>query len=106
MIVGRSSSFVLRNHPNHISLFLHGDLDFRIQKIKETNKIDDEEARKIISQTDKARALYFKTFTKQEWCDARLYDLSINTTKLGYDKSVELILNYIEIRNSIKGKNE
>ena len=106
VIVGRSSSFVLRNHPNHISLFLHGDLDFRIQKIKETNKIDDEEARKIISQTDKARALYFKTFTKQEWCDARLYDLSINTTKLGYDKSVELILNYIEIRNSIKGKNE
>lgn len=106
VIVGRSSSYVLRNHPNHISIFLHGDTDFRVQKIKETHNVNDEEALKIITQTDKARALYFKTFTKHEWCNARIYDLSINSSKLGYDKSIELILDYIDIKNSVKGKNE
>jgi cytidylate kinase len=51
----------------------------------------------MIAQSDKERALYHRTFTGQEWTDARRYDISINTGKIGLDKSVELILKYLEL---------
>ena len=44
----------------------------------------------MIAQSDKERAPYNHTFTGKEWADARQYDLSIDTSKIGVDKSVEV----------------
>ena len=34
VIVGRCGSYILRNHPNHLSIFLHGDIAFRIKRVE------------------------------------------------------------------------
>jgi cytidylate kinase len=51
----------------------------------------------MIVQNDKERAYYNHTFTGKEWTDARQYDLSIDTSKIGIDESVELILKCLEL---------
>jgi cytidylate kinase len=97
VIVGRCGSHILCEHPNHVSIFLHGDITFRKGRIQKQFNISEEVAGKMIIQSDKERAHYNHTFTGKEWTDARQHDLSIDTSKIGVDKSIELILKYLEL---------
>jgi cytidylate kinase len=95
VIIGRCGSHILREHPNHISIFLHSDRMFRKNRIQECYPVSKETAEKMIDQSDRERALYHRTFTGVEWTDATRYDIALNTGKTGFDKSVEVILKYI-----------
>ena len=50
----------------------------------------------MIAQSDKERALYYHKFTGKDWTDVRQYDLSINTSKIGLDESIEIIMKYLQ----------
>jgi len=50
----------------------------------------------MIAINDKERARYIDTFTGKKWTDANQFDLALDTGKIGFDKSVALILNYLE----------
>lgn len=97
VIVGRCGTHILRDFPNHVSMFLHGDTTFRIGRIQKLYNVTEEVAGKMIAQSDKERNRYYHTFTGKEWTDARQYDISIDTSKIGIDKSIELILKYLEL---------
>jgi CMP/dCMP kinase len=101
VIIGRCGSYILRKHPNHVSIFLHSDITFRLGRIQKLYNLSEEAAGKIITQSDKERAAYNYSFTGKEWTDARQYNISIDTSKMGLDKSVELILKYLEY-NEVK----
>ena len=96
VIIGRCGFHILRDHPNHISIFIHGDKDSRCKRIQETYKVDEKNALEMIDQNDKQRATYIDSYTDKKWTDACLYDLSINTSKMELDKCVDLILNYVK----------
>lgn len=96
VIIGRCGCHILRARPNHVSVYLHADNAFRNKLIRKQNNVSEEEAARMISQSDKARALYYHTFTGKEWIDARQYDLSVDTGKIGLDKTVELIMAFLE----------
>lgn len=98
VFVGRCSSHILCEQPNHVSIFLHGDIAFRKVRIQKQFNLSEEVAGKMIAQSDKERAHYNQTFTGKEWIDARQHDMSIDTSKIGVDKSVELILKYLELK--------
>jgi cytidylate kinase len=97
VIIGRCGFHILREYPNRVSLFLHGDIDFRSDRIQKLYNVSEKVAGEMIAKSDKERALYINTFTNKKWTDSTNYDLSINTGKIGVDKSVELILNYLEL---------
>ncbi len=96
VIIGRCGSCILREHPNHISIFLHSNKTFRIDRIQKTCNVSKETAEKMINQSDKERALYYHTFTRKEWFDLRQYDLSINTGRIGLDNCIDLIMRYLQ----------
>ncbi len=98
VIIGRCGFYLLRDFPGHISIFLHGDKEFRNGRIQELYNVSDKEAGKMIAKSDRERSLYCKTFTGKEWADARNYDISINTGKTGIDQTVDLILGYLKKR--------
>lgn len=97
VIIGRCGSYILRDHPNHISIFLHGNRTYRKSQIQKRYAVSEEAARKMIAQSDKERALYHRTVTGHEWVDARRYDISIDTSKIDFAKSTELIMKYLEL---------
>jgi cytidylate kinase len=33
VIIGRGSSYILKNHPNHASIYLHANVEFRKQRL-------------------------------------------------------------------------
>lgn len=97
VIIGRCGSQILCEHPNHVNIFLHSDTSFRKNRIQKLYEVSEEDAVKMIIHSDKERAHYIHTFTGQEWTDARQYDLSIDTSKISLDKTLELILKYIDL---------
>jgi CMP/dCMP kinase len=96
VIIGRCGSYILRDHPNHFSIFLHGDISFRKGRIKKLYDVSEKAAGNMIARSDKERTLYYRTFTKEEWPDATKYDLSLDASSIGLDKCVEIILKCLD----------
>ena len=55
-----------------------------------------DDAKKKIDKIDKSRAAYCKYYTGNEWNDPANYDLCINTTKVGFDGAVDIIIDYMK----------
>jgi cytidylate kinase len=74
VIIGRCGLYVLRDHPDMVGIYIHADMEFRKKRIREIHAISEEDAAKMIVQSDRDRALYYQTFTGREWTDLRQYD--------------------------------
>ena len=98
VIIGRAASYLLRNNPRHVGIFLHADLDFRKKRTRELNNISEDEAMHLIEKTDKQRIKYYKIFTGTDMYNACRYDLTIDTSILGLEKSEALIMKYLKER--------
>ena len=101
IIIGRCSNVILRNKPNVLNIFVYSsELDFKVQRKMQYGNFKDElEAIKAIERIDKERETYYNYFTKENWGDRKSYDLMIDTSKIGVDKAVELIKEYLKLRN-------
>ena len=61
-------------------------------------KVDEDTAKDLIKKTDKKRASYYNYYTSKDWGDSRSYDLTLSASDLGIDGSVELIMQYWELK--------
>ncbi|GAB6106059.1 cytidylate kinase-like family protein [Fusibacter bizertensis] len=98
VIIGRGSSYILQNHPNHVSIYLHANVEFRKQRVQEIYGVSSEDAIKSMESSDKFRARYIHELTGLEMNDARQYHLSIDTGVLGLEKAENLIYDYLRTR--------
>lgn len=107
VIIGRCASHILRNHPNHASIFLHADISYRQKRIQQINDISQQAAIKLVQSTDKVRDSYIHEITKHDLEDARQYNMSLDTSILGLDGTEKVILAYLNSRfEEINFKNE
>lgn len=100
VIIGRCGFHVLKEHPNHVAIFLHANSDFRCLRIQQLYGLSEKDAREKISESDKARSSHIHAITDRKWTDARLYDLCVDTSRLGVDKTVDLVLEHLRIRSA------
>jgi Cytidylate kinase len=98
VIIGRAADYILRDNTDIISVFVHASKEFCLKSALERHTMSSKEMEKFIEKTDKYRADYYQYYTGQKWNDARNYDLCLNSEKLGFDKCVDAILAYIEVR--------
>ena len=98
IIVGRNASYILRNHPDRVSLLFHAPLDDRIARAVESYGMSTTGLAEQILKIDKARANYIKRYSGENWMDARAYDMCIDTSKLGLDAAVAAVNKYLECR--------
>lgn len=98
VVVGRCAESKLRNFDCLISLFIIGDMDAKIKRIMEIYEMDKAEAENLIAKKDKKRKRYHNYHVGLHWGDSRLYDLTVNSSKLGIDKTIDFLENYIKAR--------
>jgi len=96
IFLGRCGRYILRQHPGHISILVHANLPDRIKRIQQLYCSGEDEAKKLIETNDRERTAYIRAFTRQDWLDARWYDLCVNTSSLGLEKVVEIALALIK----------
>jgi cytidylate kinase len=98
VIIGRCASFVLRDYPDVVSVFVHADDDFLLKMAMERVSMTEKETKRHIEKINQHRSDFYRHYTGRQWSDATNYDLCINSGKLGFDKTVEEIKSYIRIR--------
>lgn len=98
VIVGRCADFVLKDRPDVVSVFVHAPKDYCMARAMERNSMTEREMEKFIAKTDKYRGDFYHYYTGNVWSDARNYDLCLNSKKLGFEKCVEEIKAYIDVR--------
>ena len=105
VIVGRCADYALTDFDNVINLFIYGDEECKIKRIKERfdDVKTDDQAREMMNKKDKQRQSYYNYYSSKKWGRADSYDLCINSSVLGIDGTVKFILQYIEDFEKAKG---
>lgn len=98
IFVGRCADYILRDHDDLVSVFILGDMDERLKCLERRQGLDEAEARKKIKEVDKDRSSFYRYYSDQTWGDAQNYDMCINSSKLGVEGTVQVILDYIKAR--------
>lgn len=101
VIVGRCADFVLKDRDDVVSVFIHAPKEYCMARAMERNDMTEKEMEKFIAKTDKYRGDFYHYYTGNIWSDARNYDLCLNSAKLGFEKCVEEIKAYIDVRFTI-----
>ena len=98
IFVGRCADYILRDHDDLISVFILGDMDERLKCLERRQGLDEVEARKKIKEVDKDRSSFYRYYSDQSWGEEQNYDMCINSSKLGVEGTVQVILDYIKAR--------
>lgn len=101
VVVGRCSETKLKGNPALISFFILADTDAKIKRVMEIYELSKDEAIEFIRKKDKKRKCYHNYHCSGHWGDSRLYDLCINSTRLGIEKTVDYLESYIRERAGI-----
>lgn len=100
VIVGRCADYILRDRENVVKLFVHASLEDCVARLEDMYSLSKSDLEKKIKRIDKRRAEYYKYFTGREWNIAQNYDLCLNSHQLGYDKCIEIVKSYLQVRFS------
>jgi CMP/dCMP kinase len=96
VIVGRGAAYTLAGHPGLFRLFLHAPVQSRIDRVVEEYHLPDvAAAAEMVARFDQQRARFVHALTGRDWCDAALYDLSLNTAVVDLDDAVDVTVDLV-----------
>lgn len=98
VIVGRCAEHVLKGHPALVSFFILGDTEEKAKRIMELRHCSEEEAKYHMARHDKKRKSYHNYYCQGKWGDSRNYEFSINSSKMGMEKTAAMMEYYIRAR--------
>lgn len=91
VFIGRCADYILKDELNCINIFIHADIEEKIKTVSHNYQISDKESLLLIQKTDKQRAAYYNYYTSKEWGKSTSYDLCINASLFGLEKTMNII---------------
>jgi cytidylate kinase len=91
VIVGRGGQVLLGQHRDVLHVRIVAPLEQRIPYVMRREGVNSDEARTRVQVKDQDRMRYLHTVHHQRPDDAHLYDITLNTSILSLDQTVELI---------------
>src|SRR4051812_38298986 len=98
VILGRSGALILQDHPHALHVRLDGPKERRVEQAIRLLGVDRATAERQLADTDRAREAYAQHFYRADVRDPRLYHLMIDTTVIGLDTALALIVLAAEAR--------
>ncbi len=104
VILGRNSNNILKDKKNVINIFIYSnDLDFKIKRKMKIETLSYQEAFHKLKQVDKQRKKYYEYVNKNHvWGDKKDYDFCFDSSVLGIDATVDLIVEIYKKKEGIK----
>lgn len=91
VIVGRCADYILRERDDVLNVFIIGEPEKKIERIKSMYSVSESEAKKLIKDTDKKRSINYNYYTDQIWGRNHNYAITLNSSILGMDKCIDII---------------
>ena len=102
VFVGRCADYALDGNPDLVSVFITGDEADKIAHVEETYEFTEQKAKEYIQKTDKRRSNYYNYYSNKHWGEAESYDLCLNRSKLGFDGTVEAIIEFVKLKKRLE----
>lgn len=100
VIVGRCADYILRGMPEATNVFIYAEEEDKIKRAVEEYGVPQESVKKLMKDTDKARANYYAYHTGQKWGEPVNYHLSIDSGYVEIEDIVDLIIKYTDVKLS------
>ena len=95
VIIGRNADYILKDRDDVLNVFIHGDMPEKIHRIIHLHNVEEQEAVRMMADTDKRRMTNYNFYTEQKWGKASNYTLSLNSSQLGYERCEAIIMECI-----------
>ena len=102
VVVGRCADAVLSAYKDLVTVFITADEDEKLLHIMTKFGVGEVEAREKMYRHDKKRKQYHANYSNTTWGDVHSYDLCINSSSLGLDKSVDFIAEFAKMMTEDK----
>ena len=94
--MGRGASIALKGNDDVINVYVMANKQDRIKRVMEKENITKEEAETRIKFVDSERIAFFEKSTGELWGNLDNYNVVIDVSKLGIEKSISLLERYID----------
>ncbi len=98
VVLGRCAETALKGKEGLVSVFILGDKEEKLVHVKDKYQLSDSEAALKMVRHDTKRKAYHNRYSDFKWGDSRGYDLCINSSRLGIEKTVAMIESYVKER--------
>jgi uncharacterized protein len=107
VIVGRRADYILSKRKDALHIFIHADIEYRVNRVQRHEGISGEEKRikRELEVKDRSRGMLYQFFTGREWGRVANYNISIDTGIFTKEQTVELILSAVEKYNEGENNN-
>lgn len=95
VIAGRSGFFILKDHPNKLSVFISASLPYRVDRIMKKQNLSEESALAVIKGIDEGRENYIRRYAGVSRYDVRNYDLALTADGHTEEELADIILSCI-----------
>lgn len=102
VIVGRCAETVLKEYPALVSIFVMGDKKEKIERISEIYNLPPDKAERLRIEKDYKRRKYHNNYCDMKWGDSRNYQICINSSKIGIDGTLAVLICYIDEKRKHK----
>jgi len=92
VILGRASQMILADMPHALHVLCVAPREIRVHRLAERDEIGMEEAKHRTLERDRARCAFYKKFWRVEMEDPKLYDLTVDTSRLSYEIATDLVV--------------
>lgn len=97
VIIGRCADYILRDREDVLRIYVHAPFEERLREVLTLSPLTEDEARKQMEKTDRLRGEYYSYYTGgRSWSSADNYDLCINTSRVGIEECVEMVMKYVD----------
>lgn len=99
IIIGKCANNLLKDYDNVVSVYIEAPRAYCVKRVVDRLGVTEDEAHSMIYQTDKYRGDYYKYYTGGDnWTNPVLYDMTLNTDRMGNEKCSKLIIEYLKIK--------
>ncbi len=92
VLIGRAAAAVLGSRPSALHVRLVAPREWRLRQAIERLGIAERDAPGVLDDADHNRERYHREFYGRDWDDALLYDMVLNTQRLGSEGSAQVIV--------------
>lgn len=96
--VGRCSEYALRDYKCHVSFFVLGDFETKLQRVMTVYNLSEDDAENKMTRHDMKRKAYHNYYCDTKWGDSRGYEICINSSMLGIERTVDMLESYVRQR--------
>lgn len=91
VIVGRCADYILRDKADCLTAFIHASMDYRADRIVRVYGEREVSPQERLHDKDKRRAAYHRFYTDMKWGDAKNYQITLDSGKLGIEQCVKIL---------------